>query len=190
MCSSSTSPQWEHDVFVSFRGKDVRKTFKPYLTRWLDREGLKYFCDDEPKDAGKKIEDKIFAAIRHARVAIVVLSENYANSKWCLNELVEILKCNKEPKKIVVIPIFYKVDTADVKNLPNKSKFGQAFERWRKKGGNFQQMELWRKALQEITMFSGFKSGNFRYVPGIGYSMSRLGTAICDFSLFDITSLV
>ncbi|KAI6688392.1 hypothetical protein NL676_025220, partial [Syzygium grande] len=93
MSSSSSSHQWKHDVFVSFRGKDLRNNFISHLFRGLDQAGIYYFSDNDREDTGEEIPCKLLRAIRHSRFALIVFSANYADSKWCLNELVEILEC-------------------------------------------------------------------------------------------------
>ncbi|XP_039158532.1 toll/interleukin-1 receptor-like protein [Eucalyptus grandis] len=88
-------PQWKYDVFVSFRGKDLRRNFISHLFSALKQASIKYFSDNAREDIGEEIRSKLFKAIWHARIALIVFSRNYTDSKWCMNELVEILDCRK-----------------------------------------------------------------------------------------------
>ena len=46
-----------------------------------------------------------------------MFSKNYANSEWCLNELVLIMDCSKSGpnQTFTVLPIFYHVSPSDVR---------------------------------------------------------------------------
>jgi hypothetical protein len=56
--------------------------------------------------------------------AVVVISENYAFSTWCLNELAKIVKC-REDTGLIVVPVFYHVDPSDVRH--QTTSFARAF---------------------------------------------------------------
>ncbi|XP_056864187.1 disease resistance protein RML1A-like [Raphanus sativus] len=94
-------------VFPSFHGPDVRRTFLSHLHREFVSKGIVAFKDTEI-ERGHTIGPDLVQAIRESRVSIVVLSKNYASSGWCLDELVEILKC-KEDQDQVVMTIFYEL---------------------------------------------------------------------------------
>ena len=49
---------------------------------------------------------------------VIVFFENYAFSTWCLDELVNILKCKKNGK--MMLPVFYKVDISEVRDQKGK----------------------------------------------------------------------
>ncbi|KAF8022663.1 hypothetical protein BT93_F0241 [Corymbia citriodora subsp. variegata] len=160
--SSSCSHQWNHDVFVSFRGHDLRKNFISHLFHGLDQAGIDHFSDNDREDTGEEIQGKLFKAIRHSRFALVVFSPNYAESKWCLNELVEILECRKlfKSRGHVVVPIFHGVNTADVSNLTSGSEFARGFERLCRNKRDDVQIQIWRDALAEAKHLSGFDLKN------------------------------
>ena len=42
---------------------------------------------------GKKIWEELVKVIKTSRIAVIVFSKNYANSRWCLDELVVIMDC-------------------------------------------------------------------------------------------------
>lgn len=88
--SSSSVPSsnnYTYDVFPSFRGEDVRKIFFSHIQKEFQRKGITHFNDNEIK-RGESIRPEIISATRGSKVAIVLLSRNYASSKWCLDELV------------------------------------------------------------------------------------------------------
>ncbi|XP_075650557.1 TMV resistance protein N-like isoform X2 [Castanea sativa] len=154
--SSSSSRRWIYDVFLSFRGEDTRNSFTDHLYASLQRSGISTFRDNEKLERGKSIAPKLLKAIKESRFAIVILSRNYASSTWCLDELVEIIRCMKE-MKMTVLPIFYKVNPSDVRN--QKGTFAQAFAKHEKRlKGNTEKVQTWRAALSEVANLSGWHS--------------------------------
>ena len=99
-------------VFISFRGKDVRDNILSSLKKKLKDEGVNVKTDDDmPK--GTKIVENLLKLIRDSKVAVVIFSENYPESPWCLDELVEIEK-QIEETKLRPLPIFFKVRATHV----------------------------------------------------------------------------
>ena len=80
----------------------------------LIRRSILVFRDNERLEKGKLISDKLLKAIQESKYGIAVISTNYASSKWCLNELAEMVKCMRDTVR--VLPIFYHVDPSDVGN--------------------------------------------------------------------------
>ena len=124
--SSSTSEpsRRQYDVFLSFRGADTRHSFTCYLRDFLRRKGIDAFIDEELR-RGNDLS-KLLGRIEQSKISIIVFSENYANSAWCLEELAKIMECKKTFDQ-VVLPVFYKVPTCDVRY--QMGKFGAPFER-------------------------------------------------------------
>ncbi|XP_061989922.1 disease resistance protein RPV1-like isoform X2 [Rosa rugosa] len=158
---SSTDHQthYTYEVFLSFRGEDTRFNFTDHLHTALCERGIKTFIDDEGLRRGEEISQDLLKAIEESRVSIIVLSQNYASSRWCLNELVRILECRKS-KGQEVRPVFYKVDPSDVRH--QRGAFGDAFaklDQCKYKDS----MEKWKAALTEIADLSGwpFKDGEY-----------------------------
>ncbi|XP_020232052.1 putative disease resistance protein At4g11170 [Cajanus cajan] len=91
---SAWSPK-KYDVFISFRGEDVRHNFVSYLRSALRGANIKAYADDANLQKGDEVWPSLSQAIHDSHLAIVVFSKKYADSKWCLIELVEILHCRK-----------------------------------------------------------------------------------------------
>ncbi|EOA13517.1 hypothetical protein CARUB_v10026583mg [Capsella rubella] len=106
-------------VFINFRGKDLRKTFICFLVTALRKGNINVYIDED-EERGKKLTT-LFERIRESEIVLVIFSEGYTESKWCLDELVEITE-RVEQEKLRVIPIFYKLDIAVVKHF--QGKFG------------------------------------------------------------------
>jgi hypothetical protein len=144
--SSSSSRKWAHDVFLSFRGTDTRKTFTADLHKALTQKGIITYIDDDNLRRGEEISGALLEAIDESRISVVVLSENYASSSWCLDELIRIVEC-KKTKQQIVLPVFYKVDPSEVR-LQRKS-YGKGLA---KLEGRFKddRLQKWKAALKEV----------------------------------------
>ncbi|CAN6840020.1 unnamed protein product [Brassica oleracea] len=160
---ASLSRTLKQDVFPSFCGGDVRKTFLSHLLKELKSKGIQAFIDDEI-ERGQRIGPELVLAIRESRVAIVLLSVNYASSSWCLDELVEIMKGKAkdqdELEEIMerdqqkVISIFYEVDPSDVRK--QTGDFGKGFEKTCV--GKEVKVKAWREALEGVANIAGYDS--------------------------------
>ncbi|CAF2065712.1 disease resistance protein RPV1 [Brassica napus] len=155
--SPSSRPLWKYDVFLSFRGTDVRKGFLSHLYKALTDNGIHTFRDDTELQRGNFISPALLGAIEQSRFAVVVLSENYATSRWCLQELVHITKCVKK-KQMELIPVFFGVDPSHVKR--QSGNFAKAFAEHDKRP-NKDAVESWRKAMATVGFISGWDSRNW-----------------------------
>ena len=45
--SSSSTPNWKYDVFLSFRGEDTRNSFTDHIYAALKQKGIEVFRDEE-----------------------------------------------------------------------------------------------------------------------------------------------
>nr|XP_011465336.1 PREDICTED: TMV resistance protein N-like isoform X2 [Fragaria vesca subsp. vesca] len=154
---SSSSPLTRsspYDVFLSFRGVDTRNNFTGHLYTYLVQKGINTFMDDEELRKGEEISSSLLKAIQGSKISILIFSENYASSGWCLDELVEILKCKKLNQQLVW-PVFYKVDPSDVRY--QKGKYGEALAKHECRfKENMDKVQRWRTALREAADFSGW----------------------------------
>ncbi|KFK42299.1 hypothetical protein AALP_AA2G238000 [Arabis alpina] len=157
LISSPSRQLWKYDVFLSFRGPDVRKGFLSHLYKSLTSNGIHTFRDDTELQRGDFINNALLEAIENSRFAVVVLSENYATSRWCLEELVHITKC-VEKKQLVLIPVFFNVDPSHVKK--QSGNFAKAFQEHDKRP-DIESVESWRKAMAKVGLISGWDSRNW-----------------------------
>ncbi|KAJ7975425.1 Disease resistance-like protein [Quillaja saponaria] len=162
------SQTWTYDVFLSFRGEDTRYGFTGNLYNALYQRGIYTFIDDEKLKRGEEISPTLLKAIEESRVSIVVFSENYADSGWCLDELVTIIECMKS-KGQWVHPVFYKVDPSDIRH--QKNAVGDALAEHEKKPNiDMERVKKWRSAMHELANLSGshFKFGyEFEFIERI-----------------------
>ncbi|KAK9938498.1 hypothetical protein M0R45_015231 [Rubus argutus] len=153
-CTSSP-PRWKYDVFLSFRGDDTRKIFTDHLYTTLEHQGIITFRDEPQLQKGKAISPELFFAIEESRFALIVLSQDYASSTWCLDELVTILECMNATE--TVLPIFYNVDPSDVRK--QTGSFREAFTKYEERfGDDKEKLQRWRSALTQVASFSGWNS--------------------------------
>ncbi|KAG6675463.1 hypothetical protein I3842_15G103500 [Carya illinoinensis] len=131
--TSSSIRSWTHDVFLSFKGEDVRQKFISHLYHALHHREINT-CIDKNLESGDDISISM----------IIVISQNYLESKWCLDELLKILEC-KEKVKQIVLPSFYSVAPSEVRH--RKGIFGEAFAKLGHKIKDEVKVTKWKAAL-------------------------------------------
>ncbi|KAK3432557.1 hypothetical protein EUGRSUZ_D00063 [Eucalyptus grandis] len=137
---------WNYDVFLNIRGPDTRTGFVDFLYNSLVAARVHVFRDNDVLPVGEEIGPELLWAIRSCRIAIPIISEQYAQSKWCLRELNEIMDCHVE-LGISVFPVFYKVDVVDVRR--RSGKFGEALSKQEKQGRR-EEVLRWKYALSFV----------------------------------------
>ncbi|GJU69771.1 NB-ARC domains-containing protein [Tanacetum coccineum] len=153
MAATSIPQRWKYDVFVSFRGDDIRKNFMDHLFNDFKQKGIHAFRDDNELPKGEEISRHLYEAIEESRFLIVVFSKNYASSTWCLRELVKILKCKQmENPKYEVRIIFYDAKPDMVRK--QKRSYAEAFSKH--KVSNRTEVGNWKEALSMATDLSGW----------------------------------
>ena len=151
--SSSSTHRRSYDVFLSFRGKDTRNGFTGHLYQALIDKGFHTFIDNDlPK--GEEISEELLKTIKSSLISFVVFSENYAESHWCLDELVKIMQCRTNGQ--LVLPLFYRVYPSEVRN--QRGNFGAAFTKFEEKFKN--KVQSWRTALKEAASLAGWHYDN------------------------------
>ncbi|CAN1171005.1 TMV resistance protein N [Linum perenne] len=141
----------KYDVFISFRGGDVRETFLSVLYFHLnDYRKMRVYKDDVDLERGRQISPSILEAVERSESYIVIFSPNFASSEWCLDELVKILECGERYGR-KVIPVFYGgVDPSHVENLTGSYR--------KVPSETIGKVRSWRAALTTAASFSGFDS--------------------------------
>ncbi|CAI9270837.1 unnamed protein product [Lactuca saligna] len=151
MASSSIYKNFKYDVFLSFCGDDVRKTFVDHLYHALKQKNIHTYKDDEEINQGNWISDELMGSIEDSKLYIIVFSTNYASSSWCLDELVKIMNCHKT-KDHTAYPVFYDVEPKEVRR--QSGVVGEAFSKHENK--NEETTEKWRKAMTDAANLAGW----------------------------------
>ncbi|KAI5384429.1 hypothetical protein KIW84_071444 [Lathyrus oleraceus] len=146
----------KYDVFMSFRGDDTRDNFTSHLYAELRRKNIETFIDYR-LGRGEEIFPTLCNAIEESAIYVVILSQHYASSTWCLEELTKILEC-KERHGRKVIPVFYKVDPSTVRH--QTQSYADYFVKHQQRFGD--KVDAWKAALTQIANLSGMDSHKIR----------------------------
>ena len=86
---SSSFTRCQYDVFLNFRGKDT-SGFIGHLYQALCEKDLNTFIDNS-LSSGEEIFAELLKVIDDLTIFIIVFSENYLFSSWCLEKLAKII---------------------------------------------------------------------------------------------------
>ncbi|XP_030466232.1 disease resistance protein L6-like [Syzygium oleosum] len=143
----------EYDVFLSFRGPDTRNGFANCLYHRLRDAGICVFLDNEELRFGKEINGELLKALDKSRIYIPIFSKGYADSSWCLREVVHMAeRTSTSDGKKEILPIFYDVHPDDVK-LKTKL-YRKAMSKNKKFGSD--ELKRWENALVEVAHIKGW----------------------------------
>ncbi|KAL3745578.1 hypothetical protein ACJRO7_014660 [Eucalyptus globulus] len=142
----------DYDVFLSFRGPDTRSGFTDFLYTSLLAAGIHTYRDDEELRIGEEISRELLQAINHSKISIPIFSKGYAFSKWCLNELVQMMECRKSWRQ-KMMPIFYDVTPSEVRH--QTGSYRDAFVSHEKQFDN-KVISKWKAALKEVGNLKGW----------------------------------
>lgn len=139
-----------YEVFVSHRGPDAKLTHASLIYHSLKRCGLRVFMDQKELRTGDTLSPAIEAAIRSSSVNIIIFSENFAASRWCLEELRWILKSFHE-RKTIIVPMFCDVEPANLRDI-TRGPYAESFNKHKSRR---RETTEWEKALKEASDISG-----------------------------------
>ncbi|KAL6315252.1 hypothetical protein AAG906_000331 [Vitis piasezkii] len=140
--SSAPTPKCNFDVFLSFRGEDTRYNFTDHLFENLKRVGINTFRDNK-LERGGEIAQELLESIEGSRFSIIVFSENYADSKWCLDELAKIMECRKKGSNSLA------------SFLPSFAKHGTTVDE--------EKVKRWKAAMTEASFLIGWHVKDYEY---------------------------
>jgi len=140
-----------YDVFISHRGPDTKTGFVGFLYEALERVGLHPFLDCKSISKGQDSWKCIDHAIKTTPLALVIFSESFAQSPWCLKELHALLECHS----VKVLPIFYKVQPWEV-SFPENGQLSAGFTKLIERHDKTL-VEEWRVDMQTASKLNGWE---------------------------------
>ncbi|CAL9217217.1 unnamed protein product, partial [Arabidopsis halleri] len=143
------------DVFLSFSGEEITKTFVQDLNRSLSEKGVTtYQKDDKLEDKISPLGSDLTKCITESKLVVVVISRSYPTSVLCLNHLETIIKSHDQGR-FPVLPIFYGVNPSNV-----RKQSGEVEEPFRKLCEEYpaDKVQTWRTALTKLTNISSLES--------------------------------
>ncbi|KAH7284944.1 hypothetical protein KP509_33G003500 [Ceratopteris richardii] len=109
---------------------------------------------------GTEVDAAILEAIKMSKVHIVFLTPDFASSRWCLNEVLEIMNIQRTAdtscvsRKALVLPVFYDVKPSVVRYQPESSAYNLGE---RTKHSTPEEMAQWSEALKALSFVKGFE---------------------------------
>ncbi|XP_031371701.1 TMV resistance protein N-like [Punica granatum] len=147
----------DYEVFLNFRGKDIRGGLIDIIRYFMEAAGIRCFYDDDSLHTGDVISEQLLRSIERSHVYIVMLSKNYAESKWCLRELAHMVKCQAVSNgRKVILPMFCDVTVENVK-LKETSSYRATLENLSIAEKDRQE---WTDALIRVGHIKGLHKGN------------------------------
>lgn len=145
-----------YEVFLSFRGPDARTGITSYLFDRLCSNGIDTFRDDEEIRKGREIWPEIRGAIHGSKISVLIFSKDYASSRWCLDEVAEIVdRARSGAQQMIILPIFYQITPAQVKR--QTGSYAVAFNKHEEESDR-ETVQRWREALKFCARLDGYES--------------------------------
>eukprot|EP00253_Pinus_taeda_P019269 PITA_19269 len=151
--SQGNTNSYVYQVFLNHRGPDVKKGLATLIYDRLKDLGLSVFLDEKELEGGEELDPQIEGAIRTACVHVAIFSPNYAQSRWCLHELV-LMREQMLKSGSTIIPVFYKVEPAEVRWA--SGEYAQHLGKLERRHDP-KTIEKWRSTLSTVANIVGFE---------------------------------
>ncbi|GLJ31253.1 hypothetical protein SUGI_0626800 [Cryptomeria japonica] len=153
-CHYSVVPPTAYDVFINHRGKDTKEHLASSIYDSLENRGFKAFLDKNSIRVGQYVPEAITCALRTVSVHVVILSPNFAESEWCLDELNLIIQ-----SRTPIVPVFWEIRPSEVRMEDRNGVYAKAFRK-HKHAGKFSTstLEKWKNALRRVSLIEGIIS--------------------------------
>lgn len=103
----------KYDVFLSHANAD-KDSFVEALKQSFDKLGISVFYDRDSIEWGDDWKQKIYDGLANCKYGVIVVSENFFNSKWTEKELKELLSRQSDAGHKLILPIAYGVDMSAI----------------------------------------------------------------------------
>ncbi|CAN1178407.1 Disease resistance protein L6 [Linum perenne] len=116
---------------------------------------IRTFRDNEElyKSGGKW--PNLLKVIGQSKISVIILSPRYAESKWCLKELADIIEHHNREKGHIILPIFYMVHPQDVRR--QTGPYEEAFKQHETNDIDEETIRSWKNALNEVGRLKGWR---------------------------------
>ncbi|KAJ4980390.1 hypothetical protein NE237_031227 [Protea cynaroides] len=140
-------------VFTNYQREDTGNNFSGVLRSALGKRRIDAFINSENLGRGKLFPNH-FGIIRSTIISISIISKRYADNKWCLIELAEMVE-RYEANCQIIVPVFLDVDPEDVKH--QTGIFKASFEKHKNDEIDERTLKIWKHALTVVAGISGFQ---------------------------------
>ncbi|KAF3788971.1 Toll/interleukin-1 receptor-like protein [Nymphaea thermarum] len=145
--SSCSLTYFEFDAFLSFKQEDTGDLLAGLLYEALVDRGVLTVFDEE--DAKKEMNiNRLHTCIEVSKVFVPIFSINYAQSRWCLQEIAKMVECRR-----CIVPVFLGVDPSEVRY--QTGTYGSYFAHHEVYESE-EEVKRWRQALKEAGSYPGF----------------------------------
>eukprot|EP01018_Ginkgo_biloba_P020676 Gb_11224 [translate_table: standard] len=149
----------KYDVFINHRGVDVKDTLASHIYDLLDLHRVPAFLDREELETGDPFPNAITEAIASSTVHIAIFSSPYAESSWCLRELVLMVEMVKTAGA-TIIPVFFDVTPEEIR-WAKEGNFAKAFRKHYKRNPPHI-VDEWKDSLIKVSDISGLSFSEFK----------------------------
>ncbi|XP_076898660.1 toll/interleukin-1 receptor-like protein [Bidens hawaiensis] len=154
----ASSKRPKNDVFIHYSSEDIGKTFISHLRGALIRSSFT-ISDHTMLPVGQDVRLELLKAIEESEIYVLVFSPDYASSRRCLDELVDIMVSFHKFDERKVVPVFYKVEPSDVRS--QKGPFMEPFQAHHTNTNlDPERVYKWRQALKDAGQLSGLPLQN------------------------------
>lgn len=150
MASLIASAPWKYDVFLSSSSQDAGN-FSYLLHKAFKDEGILTLRDSQEVE-GAESTASLEVGIRQSKVAIVIISPDYASSPRLLEQLVQFLEANRDSSSLI-FPGFHLVDPSDVRK--QKGTIGASFAKHEQEQDS-DKVKRWRASLTSVASLTGW----------------------------------